>query len=56
MIPLLHSQDMRYKLSKFQENINHLVHIEEIKLCIKNEKELETNAGSGNIESGLNLT
>ena len=32
----------RYKLSKSQEKINHLIYIDDIKLFVKNEKELET--------------
>ena len=31
-----------YKLSKSQENINHLMHMDHIKIMSKNEKELET--------------
>ena len=31
-----------YKLSKSQENINHLMYMDDIKLYAKNEKELET--------------
>ena len=31
-----------YKLSKSQENINHLMRMDDIKLSAKNEKELET--------------
>ena len=31
-----------YKLSKSQEKINHLMHIDDIKLFAKNEKEQET--------------
>ena len=32
----------RYKLSKSQEKINHLIYMDDIKLFAKNEKELET--------------
>ena len=32
----------RYKLSKLQEKINHLMNKDDIKLFAKNEKELET--------------
>ena len=31
-----------YKLSRSQENINHLMYMDDIKLFAKNEKELET--------------
>ena len=31
-----------YKLGKFQEKINHLMNIDDIKFFAKNEKELET--------------
>ena len=31
-----------YKLSKWQEKINHLIYMDEIKLFAKNEKEFET--------------
>ena len=30
-----------YKLSKFQEKIDHLMYMDDIKLFVKNEKELE---------------
>ena len=31
-----------YKLSRLQEKVNHLMYMEDIKLFVKNEKELET--------------
>ena len=31
-----------YKLSRSQEKLNHLIYIDDFKLCAKNEKELET--------------
>ena len=31
-----------YKISRSQEKINHLMYMDEILLCAKNEKELET--------------
>ena len=31
-----------YKLSRSQENVNHLIYMDDIKLSGKNEKELET--------------
>ena len=30
-----------YKLSRSQEKVNHLMYMDDIKLCAKNEKELE---------------
>ena len=45
MMPLNHIQrkcTARYKLSKSQEMINHLLYMDDIKLFAKNEKELET--------------
>ena len=45
MMPLNHilrKSTARYKLSKLQENINHLMYMDNIKLFVKNEKELET--------------
>ena len=45
MMPLNHilrKCTARYKLSKSQEKINHLMYMEDIKLFVKNEKELET--------------
>ena len=44
MMPLSHILGKctdEYKLSKLQEKINHLVHMDNIKLFAKNEKELE---------------
>ena len=38
-----------YKLHKSQENINHLMYIDDIKLFAKNEKELNPNTGSEDI-------
>ena len=32
----------RYKLSRSQEDVNHLMYMDDIKLFVKNEKELET--------------
>ena len=42
----------RYKHSKLQEKINHLMYMDNIKLFAKNVKELETNKRSENIQSG----
>ena len=45
MMPLNHilrKCTARYKLSRSQEKINHLMHMDDIKLSAKNEKELET--------------
>ena len=45
MMPLNHTLwkcTARYKLSKSQEKINHLMYMDDIKLFAKNEKELET--------------
>ena len=45
MIPLnniLRKRTAGYKLSRSQENINHLPYMDAIKLLTKNEKELET--------------
>ena len=45
MMPLNHilrKCTARYKLSKLQENINHLMYMNDIKLFAKNEKEVET--------------
>ena len=45
MMPLNHilrKCTARYKLSKFQEEINHLIYMNNIKLPARNEKELET--------------
>ena len=41
----------RYKLSKLQEKINLLMYIDNIKLSVKNEKELETLIHTGRIYS-----
>ena len=41
-----------YKLTKSQEKINHLMCMSGIKLFAKNEKELETNTHSQNIQPG----
>ena len=40
MMPLNHI--LRYKRSRSQEKINHLMYMDDIKLFVKNEKELET--------------
>ena len=45
MMPLNHilrKCTARYKLSRSQEKINHLIYMDDIKLFVKNEKELET--------------
>ena len=45
MMPLNHifrKCRVGYKLSRFQEKINHLMYMDDIKLFAKNEKELET--------------
>ena len=45
MMPLDHKLKKcvaRYKLSRSQEKINHLIYMDDIKLVAKNEKELET--------------
>ena len=39
-----------YKFTKYQEKINHLLYMDDIKLFAKNEK--ETNANNKNIQSG----
>ena len=40
--PTLRKFTARYKLSKSEEKINHLMYMDDIKLFAKNEKELET--------------
>ena len=45
MMPLDHilrKCTVRYKLSRLQEKINHLMYMDDIELFAKNEKELET--------------
>ena len=45
MMPLNHilrKFAVRYRLSRLQEKINHLVYMDDIKLFAKNERELET--------------
>ena len=45
MMPLnriLRKCTARYKLSRLQEKISHLMYMDDVKLFIKNEKELET--------------
>ena len=39
---ILRKCQTRYKLSKSQEKINHLMYMDNIKLFVKNEKELKT--------------
>ena len=39
---MLRKCTVRYKLSRLQEKINHLMYMDDIKLFAKNEKELET--------------
>ena len=54
MIPLNHilrKCTAKYKLTKSQEKINHLMFMDDIKLFSKNKKELETNTHSQNIQS-----
>ena len=39
---ILRKSTARYKLSRSQEKVNHLMYMDDIKLFAKNEKELET--------------